>query len=82
MVCHIVIDRRVDGPGPQTVGKGKKEQHPVAAANREAQQTEDGHQDGDNDDPLRMESSDQPRTHQSGEDCHKGDRHGDISGPG
>ena len=61
MVCHIVIDRRVDGPRSQTVGNGEEEQHPVAAADREAQQAEDGHKDGNNDDPLRMKSSNHPR---------------------
>ena len=82
MVRHVVVDRGVDGAGAQPVGDGEQEQHPVALADREAQETQHRQGDGDDHDPLGMEAADHSRAEQGGEDGHEGDGHRHIARPG
>ena len=79
MVRDIMIDRRVDGAGAESVGDSEQKQHPVAAAEGESQKAQYRQAYGHDHDPLGVDFPDQARAEQRGDDGHAGDGHGHIA---
>ena len=76
MQGHVVVQRRVHGPGPQAVGRRPEAQLPKRAAEGEAQEGQGRQPHAGGGDPPRPETAGKAAGLQAGDHGAQGDNHG------
>ena len=71
----VVVERRVNAPGPEAVGQREDKEHPELAAEREPEQPQRRHQRADGGHLAGAEPADDPFAHEAGNDCAGGNGH-------